>query len=320
MVSAFLVIGFVASQFVASPAHAAYPDRPIRMIVPSAPGGGPDIGSRLIAAELSKQMGQTIVVDNRVGGSGVIGTEAIARATPDGYTLGQGNFTSLNTNRILLPKLPYNPDKDLQAVVFAYLSRNMLAVNRTLPVSSVPDLIAHAKRHPGKLMYGSSAIGSSMHFSGALFCLLTGVQMLHVPYKAAQAAITDIIGGQIHLMFDNVQSIGPHVTAGRLRGIAVTTVNRTDAYPDLPTVAETVPGFEIAPWAGYIVPAGVLRPIVARLNVEMNKALRSPAVRDKLVGMGLDPRGGTPEEFSEFIRKEIAKWSDVAKRANVRID
>jgi tripartite-type tricarboxylate transporter receptor subunit TctC len=290
------------------------------MIVPSAPGGGPDIGSRLIAAELSKQLGQNVVVENRAGASGVIGTEGIARATPDGYTIGQGNFTSLNTNRILIAKLPYNPDRDLQPIVFAYMSRNLLAINRTLPINTVPNLVAYAKKNPGKLMYGSSAVGSSMHFSGALFCLLTGVDMRHVPYKAAQAAITDIIGGQIHLMFDNVQSIGPHVTAGRLRGLAVTTSNRTDAYPDLPTVGESVPGFEIAPWAGYIVPAGVPRPIVRKLNEELNKALTVPSVRDRLVGMGLDPRGGTAEEFGDFIRKEVAKWSDVAKRANVRVD
>jgi tripartite-type tricarboxylate transporter receptor subunit TctC len=320
MVKPLLVIAFVASQLVVGFAHAAYPERPIRMIVPSAPGGGPDVGSRLVAAELSRQLGQPVVVENRAGGSGVIGTEAIAHATPDGYTIGQGNFTSLNTNRILLPKLPYDPDRDLRAVVFAYLSRNMLAVNRSLPVTSVPELIAHAKRNPGKLMYGSAAIGSSMHFSGALFCLLTGVDMMHVPYKAAQAAITDIIGGQIHLMFDNTSSIAPHVAAGRLRGLAVTTVNRAPAYPDLPTVAETVPGFEVAPWAGYVVPAGVPRPIVAKLNAEMNKALSAPAVRDKLIALGLDPRGGTPEEFADFVRKEVAKWRDVAKRANVRLD
>ena len=307
-------------QCLATAALAAYPDRPIRMIVPSAAGGGPDIGSRLIAAELSKQLGQNVVVENRAGASGIIGTEAIARATPDGYTIGQGNFTSLNTNRILIAKLPYNPDRDIQPITFAYMSRNMLAINRSLPVNTVPDLVAHAKKNPGKLMYGSSAVGSSMHFSGALFCLLTGVDMRHVPYKAAQAAITDIIGGQIHLMFDNIQSISPHVTAGRLRGLAVTTVNRTESFPDLPTVGESVPGFEIAPWAGYIVPAGVPKPIVQKLNTEIAKAINTPSVRDRLVTMGLDPKPGTPEEFGVFIKKEVAKWTDVARRANVRLD
>jgi len=314
-------IALVAATMVASGALAQYPNRPIRMIVPSAAGGGPDVGTRLISAELSKQLGQHIVVDNRPGASTTIGTAAIAHALPDGYTIGQGNFTSLNTSRILIPKLPYNPDKDLQAIGFAYMSRNILAVTRSLPVTSVKELIAHAKKNPGKLLYASSGNGTSMHFSGALLCLLAGIDMVHVPYKAAQAAIVDVIAGQVQVMSDNAQSIGPHVKAGRLRGLAVTTHNRAAAYPDLPTVAEAgVPGFEIAPWAGYIAPAGVPKPIVARLNAELNKALNVPSVRDRLIEMGLDPSGGTPEEFAEFIRKEVAKWSDVAKRANVRIE
>jgi tripartite-type tricarboxylate transporter receptor subunit TctC len=305
---------------IAGAAHGAYPTRPIRLIVPSAPGGGPDVGSRLIGAEVSRYLGQNIVVENRAGASGVIGTEAIARATPDGYTIGQANFTSLNTNRIAIGKLPYDPDRDLQPLIFAYLSRNMLAVNRSLPVNTVSDLVAHAKANPGRLLYGSAGVGSSMHFSGALFCLLAGVDMRHVPYKAAQASITDVIGGQIHLMFDNMQSIGPHVATGRLRGIAVTTRNRADAFPDLPTVAETIPGFEVAPWSGFIVPAGVPRPIVRHLNAEFNKALVAPVVRDRLIQLGLDPRGGTPEEFGAFVKSEVAKWSDVAKRANMKFE
>jgi tripartite-type tricarboxylate transporter receptor subunit TctC len=260
-------------------------------------------------------------VDNRPGASGSVGTEAIAHATPDGYTIGQGNFSSMNTNRILFRKLPYDPEKDIQAIVFSYMSRNILAVTLSIPVTSVKELIAYAKQNPGKLYYGSAGNGSSMHFSGALLCLMTGIDMVHVPYKAAQAAIVDLVAGRIQVMSDNAQSIGPHVTAGRLRGLAVTTLNRASAYPDLPTVAEAgVPGFEVAPWAGFVAPAGVPKPIIARLNAELNKSLRAPAVHGKLVEMGLDPRGGTPEEFAGFIRKEVAKWSDVARRANVRAD
>jgi tripartite-type tricarboxylate transporter receptor subunit TctC len=288
--------------------------------VPSAPGGGPDVGSRIIAAELAAVLGQNVVVENRPGASTTIGTEAIVRATPDGYTFGQGNFSSLNTTRILM-KLPYDTMRDLQPITFAYMSRNLLAVNRSLPIASVPELIVHAKQHPGKLMYGSSGIGTSMHFSGALFGLLTGVEMLHVPYKAAQASITDIIGGQIHLMFDNMSSIVPHVKAGRLRGLAVTSPTRAPSMPDLPSVAEAgVPGFEVMPWAGFVMPAGVPRPIVMRLNEALNKAISAPSVRDRLTDLGLEPRAGTPEEFGEFVRKEVAKWTDVAKRANVRLD
>jgi tripartite-type tricarboxylate transporter receptor subunit TctC len=319
----FAVLALVSSWLglVAGFTHAEYPERPIRIIVPSAPGGGPDVGTRLIGAELTKLLGQQIVVENRVGASGTIGTDAIVRATPDGYTFGQGNFTSLNTSRILMAKLPYNPDRDLQAVVFAYMSRNMLAVTPELPVKSVPELIQHAKQNPGKLIYTSSGNGTSMHFSGALFSLMTGVEMRHVPYKAAQQAIIDIIAGRGHLMFDNVQSIGPHVKAGRLRGLAVASANRASSYPDLPTVSEAgVPGFEVSPWAGYVAPSGVPKPIIKKLNAALNKAINAPAVHDKLVGMGLEPRGGTPEEFTVFVRKEVAKWTDVAKRANVRIE
>jgi tripartite-type tricarboxylate transporter receptor subunit TctC len=301
--------------------HAEYPERPIRIIVPSAPGGGPDVGTRLIGAELTNLLSQQIVVENRVGASGTIGTDAISRATPDGYTFGQGNFTSLNTSRILMAKLPYNPDRDLQAIVFAYMSRNILAVTPQLPVKSVPELIQHARQNPGQLIYTSSGNGTSMHFSGALFCLMTGVEMRHVPYKAAQQAIIDIIAGRGHLMFDNVQSIGPHVKSGRLRGLAVTSANRSSSYPDLPTVSEAgVPGFEVSPWAGYIAPSGVPKPIIKRLNAALNKAIETPAVRDKLIEMGLEPRGGAPEEFAVFVRREVAKWTDVAKRANVRIE
>jgi len=300
-------------------ALAQYPERPIRIIVPAGVGGGSDIGTRLIAGELIKQLGQHVIVENRAGASGILGTEAIARAAADGYTLGQGNFNSMNTNRVLNAKLPYDPDRDLQAIVFAYMSRNILAVNRALPITSVKELIAYAKANPGKVLYASGGNGSSGHFSGALLGLMAGIEMTHVPYKASGPAITDLVSGQVHLMSDNVQSIGPHVKAGRLRGLAVTTANRTAAYPDLPTVAEAgVPGFEIAPWAGYIAPAGVPKAIIARLNAELNRALAVAAVRDRLVEMGLEPRGGTPDEVARFIRSEVAKWSDVARRADVR--
>ena len=317
------VASATAIPLMASPgtASAQYPERPIRIIVPAGVGGGSDIGTRLIAAELTKQLGQNVVVENRAGAGGILGTEAIARAAADGYTLGQGNFNSLNTNRVLSAKLPYDPDRDLQAIFFSHMGRNMLAVNRALPVSSVKDLITYAKANPGKLLYASGGNGSSGHFSGALLGFMTGIEMVHVPYKASGPAITDLVAGQVHLMSDNVQSIGPHVKAGRLRGLAVTTANRTAAYPDLPTVAEAgVPGFEIAPWAGYIAPAGVPKVIIARLNVELNRAIAVPAVREKFIEMGLEPRGGTPDEFARFVRSEVAKWSDVAKRAGVRAE
>jgi tripartite-type tricarboxylate transporter receptor subunit TctC len=300
-------------------AAADFPERPLRLIVSSPAGGGPDVSSRLIASQLTRQLGQQVVVENRAGGSGVIGMESVARATPDGYTFGQGNFTNMSTNRILLPKLPYNPDRDLQPIVFSYLSRNLLAVNNAVPITSVPELIAYAKRNPRKLMYGSGSIGSSAHFSGALFCLMAGVEMMPVPYKSASLATTDVIGGQIQLLFDNINSLGAHVKAGRLRALGVTSLERSQAFPDLPSIAEAgVAGYEIIPWAGFVAPAGVPRTLVARLNGEINKALADPGTREKLVEMGLEPRGGTPEQFGEHIRRELAKWGDVAKRANIR--
>ena len=306
---------------IATAAAAAYPERPIRYVIPSAAGGGPDTAARIVTAELGRQMGQQVIVDNRPGGSGTIGTEMIARATPDGYTIGHGNILTLGINRSVLPKLPYHPDKDLQPVVQMYATPNLLAVTLSLPVKSVPELIDYARKNPGNLFYASTGNGSSIHVSGELFKLMTGTQMVHVPFKAAALAITDLTAGRVHLMFDNINSIGPHVKAGRLRGLGVTSPKRVPAFAELPTVAEAgVPGFEVTAWAGVIVPAGVPKAVVARLNAEVNKALASPTVREKLTAQGLEVIGGTPEQFAGHIRKEAAKWADVVKRAGVKID
>lgn len=302
-------------------AAADYPVRPIRYVIPSAAGGGPDTAARIVTAELSRQMGQQIVIDNRPGGSGTIGTDMIARATPDGYTIGHGNILTLGINRSVLPKLPYHPDRDLQPVVQMYFTPNLLAVTPSLSVKSVQELIDYARKNPDNLLYASTGSGSSIHVSGELFKLMTSTQMVHVPFKAAAVAITDLTAGRVHLMFDNINSIGPHVKAGRLRGLGVTSAKRVPAFPELPTVAEAgVPGFEVTAWAGVIVPAGVPNAIVARLNAEVNKALASPTVREKLNGQGLEVVGGTPEQFAEHIRKEAAKWADVVKRAGVKVD
>jgi tripartite-type tricarboxylate transporter receptor subunit TctC len=299
---------------------ADYPDRPIRYIVPSAPGGAPDVSSRLLATELSKQMGQQVVVDNRTGAAGSIGTEMIVRAAPDGYTIGYGVTSTLGINPSVLPRLPYDPIKDLQKVVQTILNHNLLAVTPALPVRSVQELIDYAKKNPGKLSYGSSGNGTSIHLSGELFKLMTGTQMLHVPYRAAQQAITDMIGGQLQLMFDNMSSILPHVKAGRVRGLAVTGAKRSLAIPELPTIGETVPGFEITTFGGMVVPVGVSKAIVARLNAEVNKALASPVLKEKLEGLGYEIVGGTSEQFDLFVRKEVAKWADVVKRSGAKVD
>ena len=304
-----------------APAPAAFPDRPLRYVMGSAAGGGPDVASRVIMAELSRQTGQQVIVENRPGASGVLGMEVIARATPDGYTLGHGNINTMAINRSVLGKLPYDPDRDLQAVVLMYNSPNLLAVTLTLPVKTVQELIDYAKKNPDKLAFASTGNGSSVHVGMELFKLMTGTQMVHVPYKAATVAITDLTAGRVQLMADNIQSIGSHVKAGRLRGLAVTSGHRVPAFSDLPTVAEAgVPGFDVSAWAGAIVPAGVPKAIIARLNAELNKALKTPAVRDKLPEMGLGIVGGTPEQYAAHIKSEALKWADVVKRSGAKVD
>ncbi len=303
----------------AGSALAQYPDRPIRYIVASAPGGSPDVGARILAVELSRFLGQQLVVDNRAGAGGSIGTDMIAKAAPDGYTIGPGNIQTMAINRILL-KLPYDPDKDLRKIAYGYSTTNILAVNVAIPAKSVKELIEHARANPGKLLH-AGVIGSSNHLSSELFKLMTGTRMSFIAYKGAQQGITDMIGGQVHLTLENIAALLPHVKAGRVRGLAVTSITRSRAAPELPTIDESgLPGFDMAPWSGLIAPAGIPAAVVARLNTEFNKALALPAVREKLVAMGLEATGGTPEQFDQHVRREAAKWADVAKRAGIKLE
>lgn len=312
---------FIVAGAAALDAAAAYPERPIRYIVPSAAGGAPDVISRIYAAELSRQLGQQIVVDNRPGASGSIGMELLAKAAPNGYTMAQANILTLALNRSVLPRLPYDPDKDLQPVVHTTSVPNLLAVTMALPVNSVQELIEHAKKNPDKLLFASPGNGSSIHVSAELFKLMTGTKMVHVPFRAAVLAIADLTAGRVHLMFDNIPSIGPHVQAGKLRGLAVTGAKRVPAYSHLPTVAEAgVPGFEVTAWGGAIVPKGTPKDIVARLNAEFNRMLALPHVRERISALGSELVGGTPEQFAQHIKKETAKWADVVKRAGVKVD
>jgi len=300
---------------------ADYPTRSVRYIVPSAPGGSPDITARILTAELGRQMGQQFVVDNRVGASGIIGTDLIAKAAPDGYTIGQGLTPALAVMRSLVPKIPYDADRDFQPIAPFYFTPNLLAVTLSLPVTSVRELIDYGKKHPGALLFASSGNGTTFHLGGELFKLMSGTQMVHVPFKAAQTAMTDLQAGRVHLMFNSVASIEPHVKAGKLRGLAVTSLKRSAAFPELPTVSEAgLPGFEVIAWAGVIAPAKTPKTIVARLNAEVNRALAAPAVGGKLTALGYELFGGTPEQFAEHIRKEAVKWADVVKRAGITID
>ena len=296
----------------------AYPFKSIRLIVPSAPGGGPDLNARLIANEIGKQMAQQVVVDNRPGASNIIGLEALARAAPDGYTFGylSQNFV---TNPGLFAKLPYDGEKDFQTVIMHGSSTFLLTVTPALPVRTVKDMIDYARANPGKLSYGGNGSGSTQTLSLELLKFQTGTNIVHVAYKGVQQAIADVIGGQIHIVCDSIASILPLVRSGRLRGLGVTTLERSPVAPELPTLDESgMPGFDVTTTTGYAVPAGVPHEIVMRLNAEINKALQSPTVAAKFAANGQTIGGGTPERYAEHIRRETEKWGKVIKAAGIK--
>ena len=302
-------------------AAAAYPEKPIRFVIPSAPGGSPDILMRILLAEMSKQMGATFVVENKPGASFVLGTMDIVRAPPDGYTLGYGNIVSLAVNRSLLATVPYDVERDLTLVSNCVRVYNMLAVNNGVPVRTVPELIAHAKRNPGRLVMASGGNGTTGHLGGELFKAMTATFMLHVPYRGSAQAINDLIGGQVQVMFDNVPSIGPHVKAGRVRGIAVSGPRRSAVFPEIPTIAEAgVPGYETIAWGGVIGPANMPKDIVARLLAEIRAAYASPAVQERYRNLDTEIDGGTPEQFLALTRAETPKWAAVVKRSGAKVD
>jgi tripartite-type tricarboxylate transporter receptor subunit TctC len=302
------------------PARAAYPEKPIRFILPSAAGGSVDVLMRVLAQQLSTQMGVAFVVENQPGGAFVPGTMNIVRAAPDGYTLGYGNIVSLAINRSLLAKLPYDVDKDLTLISNCVQVFNMLAVSNDLPVKSVQELVEYAKKNPGKLSNGSSGNGTTGHLGGELFKAMTGVDIVHVPYKGSAQAINDLMAGTLQVMFDNVPSIGPHVKAGRVRGLGVSSPKRAAQFPDLPTIAEAVPGYETNSWGGVIGPARLPQEIVARLNSEIQKALAAPAVVERYRQLDTLPDGGGPEAFRALVQRETPKWADVVKRSGAKVD
>jgi tripartite-type tricarboxylate transporter receptor subunit TctC len=276
---------------------------------------------RILMQQLSQQMNVPIVVENKPGASFVLGTMDVVKAPPDGYTLGYGNIVSLAINRSLMPSLPYDVEKDLTLISNVTHVFNMLAVNNNLPVHSVAELIDYAKRNPGKLTNGSSGNGTTGHLGGELFKAMTGTDIVHVPYKGSAQAINDLMGGQIQLMFDNVPSIGPHVKAGRVRGLGVSSPKRAASFPEIPTIAEAgVPGYVTNSWGGVIGPARLPRDVVMRLNTEIKAALAVPAVVERYRLLDSDIDGGTPEQFLELVRRETPKWAEVVKRSGAKID
>jgi len=305
----------------AAAASAAYPEKPIRFIIPSAPGGSPDVLMRILTQQLSLQLNVPLVVENKPGGSYVLGTMDIVKAPPDGYTLGYGNIVSLAINRSLLPSLPYEVERDLTLISNVTHVFNLLVVNNDLPVRSVRELIDYAKKNPGKLTNGSSGNGTTGHLGGELFKSMTGVDIVHVPYKGSAQAINDLIGGQIQVMFDNVPSIGPQVKAGRVRGLGVSAPKRAASFPDIPTIAEAgVPGYETNSWGGVIGPARLPREVVQKLTTEIRAALAVPSVAQRYRQLDSEIDGSTPEEFLALVRRETPKWAEVVRRSGAKID
>jgi len=295
-----------------------YPVKPVRIVVPLAPGGGGDIVSRAIAAKLTEQLGHSVVVDNRPGGATIIGTELVAKAAPDGYTLVMA--TSSHVINPSLYKLPFDPVKDFAATCLIATTPMMLAVHPNVPAKTVRDLIGVAKARPGQLNYGSSGPASIVHLLAELFDMMAGVKTTHIPYKGTGPALTDLIGGQIDMMFSSPVPTLPHVRNGRLRAIAMTSAKRSAALPDLPTVAESgLPGFEGGSWYGLLAPAGTPAAIVSRLHAETAKAARHPDVVQRLTGDGAEIIAGTPEQATAYMQTEIARWVKVVRAANIKV-
>jgi tripartite-type tricarboxylate transporter receptor subunit TctC len=289
--------------------------------VPQAPGSATDNIARLVAPEMAKQLGQPLVVDNRPGGALTIGIDAVAKSAPDGYTIGMGPIGALAITRHMVEKLPYDIERDLQPVALITTGYMLLAASPKAPFSTVRELIAYAKAHPGQLSNASSSNGSPGHVSGELFKYMTGTDIVHVPYKGGASAIADLIAGNVQLMFESTNSIAPHVKAGRVRALAVTGAQRAKSLPDVPTMMEAgVPGYEVTAWTGVIAPAGLPRPILDRLNVAVNAAINEPTVKARLEQLGSEGGGGTPEHYAELIRRDSAKWAEVIRRSGARID
>lgn len=295
-----------------------YPSKPIRLVVTFPPGGAPDILARLFSEKA--QLGQPVVIDNKPGAGGNIGADNVAKSPPDGYSLVMATVGTHSINGALYSKMPYDMVKDFTPVAHVASTPNLLVVTNDLPVKNVAELIAHLKANPNKLSFGSPGIGSSVHVSGELFKSLTGTSMTHVPYKGRQFAIPDLVGGQIQLMFDNMPSALPMAKEGKIRALAQTSAKRSAAAPDVPTVAETVPGFEATSWFAVFAPAGTPKEVVARLNAELKRVFTLPEVTDKLKTLGLEPWISTPEELTRFQAGEITKWAKVVKDSGAKAD
>ena len=310
----------LASLVVATAASAAYPDKPITLIVPWAPGGSTDILARAISEQLSKAIGQPVIVENRAGASGNIGSNLVAKAKPDGYTLLIGSMSTHAMNPALIPNMPFKGADDFTPIALVANVVNTMVINPAVPAKNLQEFIAYAKANPGKIAYASAGGGSTNHLSAEMFKKAAGIEMLHVPYKGGAPAVLDTVANQTQVLFSAGTQTLPHVKAGRLRLVAVTEVRRSALLPDVPTVAETLPGYEMSVWYAAFGPAGMPRELVARLNMEINKALAVPEVRARMDAMGVDVISSTPEQLAETLRRDTARYTRVIQDLGIKLD
>lgn len=314
-----LFAGLALAAFCGAAAAQTYPAKTVRMVVGYPPGGPTDVLARIVAQKLTLAWNQQVIVDNRPGASGMIGAEFTARAAPDGYTLLMVPVTYAVTPS-LFAKMAYDAEKDLAPVAQVAAAPFILVVHPTLPVKTVKDLITLGRSRPGQINYASASAGGMPHLAGELFNTMTGTKMVHIPYKGAAPATTDLLSGQVSLMFNNMLSAMPQVKAGRLRAIAVTSTRRSAAAPDLPTIAETVPGYEASGWYASFAPAATSRELINRINGDINRVMKLPDVMQRLAGDGVEAVGTTPEQFGSYLRQEIAKWGKVVKASGAKAD
>jgi tripartite-type tricarboxylate transporter receptor subunit TctC len=318
--SYLLTIAALGGSFTSCGYAQGYPNKSIRLVVPYPPGGGTDVIARPLAQKLTENLGQQVIVDNRGGAGGNIGMEFVAKSAPDGYTLVVGLTAQLAVNPSLFPKLPYDPLKDFAPITLLGDQPYLLVVHPSVPAKSVKEFIALARARPGQLTYASSGNGSGAHLAGEMLKTMAHIDIVHVPYKGAGQAMPDFIAGQVQFSFITHTSSGPLVQSGRLRALGVTTVKRSPALPDLPAIAETVPGYDSAVWYGVLAPAGTPREIVARLNREILRVLGSPDFHQRFTMAAVAPIGSTPEQLGEYIKSEIARWAKLVKESGARID